>query len=62
MDTTLREHIQRLEQKLKSMTADVTENRLSSEARNRTDAEIRAVNLALSHYREALELEKSVLR
>jgi len=36
------------------------ENRLSRTERNRVEAEIRAVNLALTHFREALELERQL--
>jgi hypothetical protein len=36
------------------------ENRRSQEERNRLESEIRAANLALSYYREALNLEKQI--
>jgi hypothetical protein len=36
------------------------ENKLSHTERNRVEAEIRAVNLALTHFRDALELERQL--
>jgi len=35
---------------------------MSREERNRLESEIRAANLALSHYRTAIEPERSVLK
>jgi len=60
MDAPLKEHIRRLELRLDELSAQVMANRISPEERNNIDAEIRAANLALSYYRSAIELEKSV--
>ena len=62
MDAPLKEHIRRLELHLESLSSQVMANRLSPEERNKIEGEIRAANLALSHYRVALELEKAVLQ
>ena len=60
MDRPLREHIGELEKRLSRLAAKSMENRLSRTERNRVEAEIRAVNLALTHFREALELERQL--
>ena len=62
METTLRVHIRNLEERLQTLTEQLMANRVSREERNRLEAEIRAANLALSHYRTAIELEKSLFR
>ena len=62
MEAPLKEHIQRLEMRLEHLSALIMANRITLEERNKIDAEIRAANLALSHYRTAFELEKSVLQ
>jgi hypothetical protein len=59
MDRTLREHISFLEQRIKRLSEEGM-NSVDLEERNRIEAEIRAATLALSHYREALQLEKSL--
>ena len=60
MDRPLRDHIGELEQRLKRLAAESMENRLSRTERNRVEAEIRAVNMALTHFRDALELERQL--
>jgi aspartate aminotransferase-like enzyme len=60
MDRPLREHIRELEDRLQRLNAEGMENRLSRTERNRVEAEIRAVNLALTHFRDALELERQL--
>ena len=62
METTLRVHIRNLEERLQTLTEQLMANRVSREERNRLEAEIRAANLALAHYRTAIELEKSLFR
>ena len=42
------------------LNMQVMENRRALAERNQIESEIRAVNLALSHYRAALELEKDL--
>lgn len=59
MKRAVEEHITTLEHKLALL-----EHRLMAEvdldARNQIEAEIRAVNLALDHYRAALNLEQQM--
>lgn len=62
METTLKEHIHRLETRLNELSTQVMANRVTPAERNKIEAEIRAANLAINHYRTALKLEKSVLQ
>src|SRR5207249_2458308 len=57
MQTPVGEHIRKLEERLELLNMQVMENRRALAERNQIESEIRAVNLALSHYRAALELE-----
>jgi hypothetical protein len=59
MDRTVRQHIEWLEARLQTLTNTLmaTDRR---ESANAIETEIRAVNLALGHYRAALEIEKRV--
>jgi hypothetical protein len=59
MDRTVRQHIEWLEARLQILnnTLMATDRR---ENANAIECEIRAVNLALGHYRAALEIEKRV--
>jgi uncharacterized protein with PhoU and TrkA domain len=59
MKTPVGEHIRKLEERLELLNMQVMENRALAQ-RNQIESEIRAVNLALSHYRAALELEKDL--
>lgn len=59
MDLTVREHIRRLQQRLLALSQQIMEVR-SREDRNKLEAEIRAVNLALDHYKAALRLEQNL--
>ena len=59
MDLTLRQHIATLEEQLKKLNQEIMEDRTLAE-RNRLQAEIRAAEMALAHYRAALELEKNL--
>ena len=61
MDTTVREHIRRLEEQLNDLNARIM-NEVNIKVRNTIEAEIRATNLALSHYRAALEIESNLKR
>jgi hypothetical protein len=56
MDLTLREHLRRLDERLQLLNREIMENS-SLEERNKIEAEIRAANLAISHYKAALEQE-----
>lgn len=60
MQTSVGEHIRKLEERLSMLNTQLMENRGSLAQRNRIETEVRAVNTALSHYRAALELEKSL--
>ncbi len=55
MDVTVREHLRKLEQRLQLLSQEIMENRTRDD-RNK----IRAVNLAITHYRQALELEEGL--
>jgi hypothetical protein len=55
------EHIRKLEERLELLNMQIMENRRALAERNQIESEIRAVNLALSHYRAALEVEKDLL-
>lgn len=59
MDLSVREHLQKLEQRLQLLNQEIMENR-SRDERNKLEAEIRAANLAITHYKAALELEGSL--
>jgi len=61
MNRTVKEHIALLEQRIRDLHDYIMENRLTQVERNRTDAEIRAAELALSYYRKALELEQQLV-
>jgi hypothetical protein len=61
MDTTVREHMQRLEEKRQLLSAEVMEESDAGK-RNRLDAELRAVESALKFYRDALETERRLLQ
>ena len=58
MQTSVGEHVRRLEERLKVLNMQAMENSRSLPERNRIEAEIRAANSALEHYKAALELEK----
>ena len=60
MDRTLRQHIQELESRVRRLTEKSMENQLSLIERNRIESEIRAANLALSHFKAALVVEESL--
>jgi hypothetical protein len=60
METPVREHIRKLEERLRTLNMNVMENSRSLAERNQIEAEIRAANLALAHYRAALKLEKQI--
>jgi hypothetical protein len=59
MDRTLREHITKLEQRVKFLSEQLMDTQ-DPTARNRMEADIRAANLALTHYRAALQVEESL--
>jgi hypothetical protein len=54
MDTTVREHIQRLEKRRNLLNAQVMEES-NADRRNQLETELRAVESALKFYRDTLE-------
>ena len=62
MDRPVGEHIRNLEVKIQALTEQIMQNRLSQKERNDAEAELRAAQLAMTHYKAALELEKLLLR
>ena len=61
METTVREHMQRLEEKRQLLSAQVMEES-DTEKRNRLESELRAVESALKFYRDALETERRLFQ
>jgi hypothetical protein len=62
VDRPVREHINELEKRLKRLAAKSMENQLSRNQRNAVETEMRVVTLALSRFREALDLEQQLQR
>jgi hypothetical protein len=61
VERPLREHIQQLEARLEALNAQIMrDGQATREEINELEAEIRAVNLALNHYRAAIEIEQSL--
>jgi hypothetical protein len=60
MDLTVREHIARLETRLRMLNTQIMED-ASLDRRNQLEAEIRACTLALEHYRAALNIESGLI-
>ncbi len=60
MDRPLREHISFLERRIRELNSSLMEESRTLAERNGFEAEIRAAELALAHYRAALELEKKL--
>ncbi|HEV2696727.1 MAG TPA: hypothetical protein VGU90_01970 [Terriglobales bacterium] len=58
MDRPLREHIDNLQSRILRLGEQVMDNNLTQEERNKIQSEIWAAELALNHYRKALELEQ----
>lgn len=61
MDLTVRQHIGNLEERLRNLNLEFMDE-TDTTRRNLLESEIRAVELALSHFRTALELEKTLSR
>lgn len=59
MDQTVGQHIKNLEERLRHLNLEFMDE-TNTARRNRLESEIRAVELALSHFRTALELERSL--
>ena len=60
MDRPLQEHLNHLEQRLQVLNQELMESARTLAERNRIQGDIRAAELALIYYRQALELEKKV--
>ena len=60
MDRTLREHISHLEERLQLLGRQIKEDWLTPAESNRIQTEIRAAEMALTHYRKVLELEQQI--
>ena len=60
MNLTLRQHVSRLERRIKQLSHEVMKAG-DRKIANRIDAEIRAANMALAHYSAALELELAAM-
>jgi hypothetical protein len=61
MDTTVREHMRRLEQKRDVLNTQIVEES-DAEKRNRLETDLRAVESALKYYRDALDTERRLLQ
>lgn len=60
VDKTLAAHLRILELRLELLNRQLMEKSETRKARNRVEPEIRAVTLALAHYRQAMKLEQSL--
>jgi hypothetical protein len=60
MDRPIREHLAWLHQLIQELNLKLMENRLNQAQRNHLEGEIRSAQMALEHYRKALELEKQL--
>ena len=60
MDRPLKEHIAHLEQRLQVLNQELMESDRGPAEHKRIEADMRAAELALVYYRQALELEKKV--
>jgi hypothetical protein len=60
MDKPLKIHITFLEAHLKELNQKLMDETRSRAERNQIESEIRAAQLALSYYRQALELEQQL--
>jgi hypothetical protein len=61
MNTTVREHIQRLEKRRNLLNARVMEES-NSDRRNQLETELRAVESALKFHRGALQIESRLVQ
>jgi len=62
MERPVKEHIYFLERRVQKLNRLIMDNTRTQEERNRLESEIRAAQLALDHYRKALEMERQVRR
>ena len=62
MNRTVSEHIRELEALIKQLNEEVMRDELTLADRNQIEAEIRVAQMALSHYRSAIELGMQLSR
>jgi hypothetical protein len=60
MEHTLKDHIARLEARIRELSEESMTDNLNYVERNRIESEIRAAEMALSYYRRAYDLERQV--
>lgn len=60
MRVTAGKHIERLQRHREKLNARLRDGKLNRAQRNRTEVEIRWVDLALDHFRAALAAEKKI--
>jgi hypothetical protein len=60
MEKPLKAHIEALQARLDALTVSQMDGNKPQEERNAIEAEIRAIRMALAHYKYAMELEKSI--
>jgi hypothetical protein len=58
MDVSVRDHIAHLEARIKALAAQLMDEKNLAK-RNAMDSEIRAAEMALSHYRAAIDIEST---
>ena len=58
MNRTVSDHLFFLNQRIQRLSLEIMQNRLTTEERNRIEAELRAAQQAAEYYRKALELER----
>jgi hypothetical protein len=60
VNKTVGEHIRSLESRREQLHEESMKNRLSLSRRNQIESDIRAINLAISYYRAAVDTEKQL--
>jgi hypothetical protein len=60
MNRTVGEHIRELESHRQRLSEEMTANGIDAARLNDIDADIRAINLAISYFRAALDTEQQV--
>jgi hypothetical protein len=59
MEKALKEHIEQLHRRMELLAVRIQETN-DLQKRNKLEAEFRAANLALDHYRQAIAIERSL--
>ena len=60
MDKPLRQHITELEKLVQQLSQEMMQNRKTRAERNRLESELRVAQQALSHYQQAIKLEREL--